>query len=120
MKTYFEDNFFNIGNIICSIILFTIFITDCITTIKGLSFGLYESNPFMRHVIELSPILFIIIKIIGAIIVLLLIKYSYNILNTMPKTKKYSDILSYIVFALPSGITLACIINNFIYISHYL
>jgi hypothetical protein len=115
-----EHNFFHIGTTICSIILLTIFITDAITTIKALSIGLHELNPIMKYIVG-SPFLLIFTKILGAVIMILLIRNTYIHLKTMDFTKKYSDILMYIIFSLPSSITLAVVFNNFsrLYI-HYL
>jgi len=115
-----EHNFFNIGTIICSIILLTIFITDGITTIKALSIGLHELNPIMKYIVEF-PSLLVFTKILGAIIIILLIRNIYIYLKTMNFTKKYSDLLMYIIFSLPSSITLAVVLNNFLRLHiHYL
>lgn len=114
-----NSNFFNIGTIICSIILLTIYIADAITTTKALSIGLHELNPVMKYIVE-SPALLILVKILGGIVTIFIIKHIHEVLSTLPSFKKYNNILVYIIFAIPSGITLAVVLHNLLVISHYL
>jgi len=114
-----EHGFFTIDIILCSSLLLTLSITDAITTLKGLSMGLREVNPVMIYIVEF-PIIFMGIKIFVGIISIMILKQVYNFLKTNFPTQKYNDVLLYIAFALPSGITLSTIINNLSVISHHL
>lgn len=115
---FFDDkyDFWNSGTVACIIILLAICIADYITTLQILATpGGMEMNPFMRPFTQ-SPLLLLILKLIGVNIIICLIKIMYDIIQDKFYTK-YNKLCIYFVFAVPSGVTLIIVLCNYVVLS---
>ena len=88
----------------------SIFILDYFTTFKIISFGGVEYNPIMAYFIK-DPFLLGFLKLIAANAIICIIKIMYDIIQNIYYTH-YNIIFIYIAFAIPSGLTLAIVLQN--------
>jgi hypothetical protein len=116
---FFNDkhNFWNRGTLACIIILSAICIADCLSTLQILSVpGGTETNMLMRP-FTYSPLLLLLIKLLGVNIIICLIKIMYDIIQHKFYTK-YNELCIYFAFAIPTGVTLVIVLNNYMVLLH--
>jgi hypothetical protein len=109
----FKDKyeFFNIGTICCIIIMALIFITDYFTSIAINLLGGSELNPIMAYFIT-HPFIFAFIKILSMTVIICISKIMYDMIQGYHYSK-FNIVSVYITLSIPSGLTLAMVINNF-------